>query len=157
MIARLQNRSYRLYKLILFIFCILAVHGCSPGGTEVPDSNKPVSDSFTYRETIIPEKHAGIVQLSGFKKVNALDVICQHWELTDRDETSHPSLIFDSNNGDRLYTGFVLFRDSSFVLNPRGKMEIGTWIHQPIGRTYRIKATLNSGKVIDYTACHALK
>lgn len=86
-----------------------------------PDANAP----YIVKETLATGD-TGITKLAGIKKVNALDIICQHWEVGKTEGATSAELMRDEA-GDKAVPGLDLFNDSSYVANPRGDISIGTW------------------------------
>lgn len=113
--------------LNLCFVCLLAIVlvtlGCGDravGGDDRPNANAPyiVKETMAIGDT-------GITKLAGIKRVNALDIICQHWEVQDASDAS-TRLQFDKEDN-RIFPGLDLFTDSSYVANPRGDISTGTW------------------------------
>ncbi|MFT3827314.1 MAG: hypothetical protein QM731_25525 [Chitinophagaceae bacterium] len=105
---------------------ILTATFFSLGCTDKPKpKEKATAATYVLKETLVTGTNNGLISLSGFKRSFA-ETLCQRWELDKTDDASD-ELVWDKKTGDRLFPGLALFRDSTAVENPRGKMLIGKW------------------------------
>lgn len=71
-------------------------------------------------------RDTGMIVLGSFKRNNIADVLCQRWQLENgEDITAHNMPDFELRKS--IVRDFALFKDSSVVLNPAGKIIFGKW------------------------------
>ena len=107
---------------LLYFVLVVLITGCYEA-TKQPVA-KPTKKSFLFKETIITGKDTGMYTLSGFRKTNMADMLCQRWELDNGG--MDPS----SNNLNEL----DIFKDSTVLRNPRGHLRIGHWRVQTVNQ-----------------------
>ena len=102
---------------LLYFFLVMLVTGCYGPANQPAAQGKEKKNSFQFKETIITGKDTGMYKLSGFRKTNIADMLCQRWKLDNNG--------FDpaSNHLNEL----DIFKDSTVIRNPRGKLRIGHW------------------------------
>jgi hypothetical protein len=113
-----------MHRLLLVIFFYAAMHqSCYQADTKQKTAKKK---RFVYRETIIKGKDTGMSVLGPFKRNNIADVLCQRWELENwEDITADRIPEFEVRKS--IVREMVLFKDSSVVLNPLSKLQLGRW------------------------------
>lgn len=116
----------RLLKICFVCFpaLILVILGCgghTSGGDDKPNANAP----YIVKETIATGD-TGITRLAGIKRVNELDILCQHWELAKEGISSSSPMLYDKNY-ERIYPELNIFTDSGYMENPRSHVVTGTW------------------------------
>ena len=102
-----------------------ALTGCySAGDTPQKEEKKPAG--FVFKETIVTGKDTGMTNLGGFKRTAIKDVICQHWECDENDNTTSNELLWD-DRGRPIHPRLDLFKDGSALLNPGNNLQTGSW------------------------------
>src|SRR5687768_12314534 len=81
---------------------------------------------YVYRETIVKGKDTGMVTLGPFRRNNIADILCQRWQLGNRRNITAQKLP-DFELRKSIVRDIALFRDSSVVINPAGKIKLGRW------------------------------
>lgn len=101
------------------ILCLaLSISGCYDAGTpSASETKKKAKPGFEFIETIVTGRDTGMKSLSRFHKSNIADVLCQYW----RSEEFGDYLPKD------LPGELRLFKDSTLLEKPRGKMRTGRW------------------------------
>jgi hypothetical protein len=114
-----------MHRLLLVIIFYAAMHqSCYQADTKQKTAEK--KKRFIYRETIIKGKDTGMIVLGPFKRTNIADVLCQRWKLENREEIT-ADLIPDLEVRKSIVREMVLFKDSTVILNPLGKLQLGKW------------------------------
>lgn len=125
-------------SLIGLMAIVLFMSRCGNAAVDVddrPNANEP----YIVKETVATGD-SGITKLSGIKRVNELDILCQHWEVGKTEGANSPELLQDEEDN-KLHPGLDIFTDSSFVANPRGAISMGTWRIQQEGKDLRLVLT----------------
>ena len=81
---------------------------------------------YVYKETIVKGKDTGMVVLGSFRRSNIADVLCQRWQLENRRDITAAN-IPDIDLRKSIIRDMALFKDSSVVVNPAGKLKFGRW------------------------------
>jgi hypothetical protein len=143
-------RSLKYSTLFLTALAIIFLFSCHSDTTKPVDKNQDNKNTYVYRETIVDKKNSDMVVLSGFKRVDYTDVLCQYWELKDMEDASTHRLMWVNGNGDRLYQELILFKDSSVIKNPRNGMRIGKWTATRDGNDIRLSLVFPQGLREEY-------
>lgn len=107
-------------NLLLLLLAAFIAQGCSQKPKE-----KKTAAAYVLKETLVTGTDNGMINLAGFKR-SFIETICQRWEL-DKTTDASDILVWDPKSGDRLFPGLALFKDSTVIENPRGKMLTGKW------------------------------
>ncbi|WP_315821799.1 hypothetical protein [Paraflavitalea speifideaquila] len=67
-----------------------------------------------------------MTRLAGIKRVNELDILCQHWEVGSTEGATSAELLENARGG-HVVPGLDIFTDSSYVASPRGDFAAGHW------------------------------
>jgi hypothetical protein len=113
-----MNRS-----LSLILFYALMHASCYQAGTR--EKSPATKSRFVYKETIA-SGDTGMISLGSFKRSNIADILCQRWELENWEEIT-ADRIPDFELRKSIPRDMVLFKDSTVVLNPVGKLRLGKW------------------------------
>ncbi|MBC7828664.1 MAG: hypothetical protein H7122_13010 [Chitinophagaceae bacterium] len=81
---------------------------------------------FVFKETIAKGLDTTMVSLGSFKRFNIADVLCQRWRLENMDDIT-ADIIADTEIRKSIVRDMVLFRDSTILENPSGKIRLGRW------------------------------
>lgn len=112
-------------RLLVLILFYAAMHeSCYQADTKQKVSER--KKRFVYKETIIKGKDTGMIVLGPFKRNNIADILCQRWELENWEDITS-DLISDFELRKSIVRAMVLFKDSTVVLNPLGKLQLGKW------------------------------
>lgn len=124
--------------LIALLAMTLVIIRC--GDAAGGKGNKPkTSEAYIIKETVATGD-SGMTRLAGIKRVNELDILCQHWEVGGTEGANSPELLYDE--AQQLITpGLDIFTDSSYVANPRGHLTIGTWRIKQAGKELSLVLT----------------
>lgn len=109
---------------MLFVFCSAIYSGCYQASTTEKASVK--RSPYVYKETIVGGNDTGIIRLGGFKRINIADILCQHWQLSNRKAIT-ASVFPDPEVRKSIVREMVLFKDSTVALSPMGTFKPGTW------------------------------
>lgn len=126
---------------------VLVITGCgdsATGGDDRPNANEP----YILKETVATGD-TGVSRLSGIKRVNELDILCQHWEVGSAEGATSAELLQDEDDN-RIVPGLDLFADSSFVANPRGHFTTGTWQIRREGKELNLVLTTADKKLKEW-------
>lgn len=140
---RLLNQCFVCLSAVL-----LVTSGCgdsAAGGDDRPNANAPyiVKETMAIGDT-------GITKLAGIKRVNELEILCQHWEVGNTEGATSAELMRDEN-GDQIMPGLDLFTDSSYVANPRGDISAGTWRIKQAGQEMTLVLTAADKKETNWS------
>jgi hypothetical protein len=111
-------------RLVLLVFLTTMYSGCYQANTKQTSIGK--EPGFVYKETIVKGKDTGMVRLGAFKRNNVADILCQRWQLENKEDVN-ATVIPDLESRKSIIRDMVLFRDSTTVLNPMDKLMLGSW------------------------------
>ena len=135
----------------LLIISILLITACTDQTSTTEKKQK--KDQYVLIERLIKGKDTGMISLSGFKRVNTSDILCQHWELENMEGVSSIELVMDPVTDLRIFPELSLFKDSSVVENPRNVLRIGKWHltkeRQPILSLFFNDSTTKKYRILD--------
>lgn len=134
-----------LYTATICLLTILLLTTACGDTAAVKDSKDKPNAPYILKETVATGD-TGMARFSGIKKRNELDILCQHWEMPNTEGATSNQLLRDKN-GDRFTPGLDLFTDSTFSMNPRGDIIIGTWRINRVGQELELKLTATAGDV----------
>lgn len=109
---------------LLLIAFMSTLTRCGDSAATVKD--KTGSSAHVLKETIASGPDTLMTRLAGIKRVNELDILCQHWETGESEGATSRTLLRDEN-GRPTIPGLDIFTDSTYLANPRGQVSIGTW------------------------------
>lgn len=101
------------------------------------------------KETIAQGADTLMTRLAGIRQVNEWGPLCQHWEVSKTEGATSRELLIDAN-GDDFTPGIDIFSDSTYLLNPRGPMSMGTWRIAKEGSTRLLVLTRLEGKPLTW-------
>jgi hypothetical protein len=113
-----MNRS-----LSFILFYALMHASCYQAGTR--EKSPATKSRFVYKETIA-SGDTEMISLGSFKRSNIADILCQRWELENWEEIT-ADRVPDVELRKSIPRDMVLFKDSTVVLNPVGKLRLGKW------------------------------
>ena len=100
--------------LLFLAFVISLVGGCAD--TDSSEQRPRKRTRFEFKETIVRDGDTGLIRLGPFRRSNVADILCQRWTVaTDMENSNLPE------------KGFALFKDSSVLFDPLGKIRQGKW------------------------------
>jgi hypothetical protein len=114
-----MNRTLTFIVLSSFIY-----PGCYQAA--VKDRQVTTKTSFVYTETIVKGSDTGMIAFGTFRRSNIADILCQRWQMQNDDDIV-ASVTRDPEIGASDIEDVVLFKDSSVVLDPMGKIKLGRW------------------------------
>lgn len=110
------------YSPLYYLLALFAIIACHSTEKKKPDTSNAAR---ILKETLATGDTA-MIALSGFKKKDIRDVLCQHWEIRKGGGTNSLELTRDEN-GNAINPELNLFKDGSVLENPRHHIGIGTW------------------------------
>jgi hypothetical protein len=87
-----------------------------------PDGSKP---GHVLKETIATGD-TGFVIISGFRKNDVRENLCQQWDFGKSEGASSSELVMDENF-DPIHPQYNFFKDGSVLENPRHHVRLGKW------------------------------
>lgn len=112
-------------RLLICIFSYSVMH-VSCYNADTAEKERIKKPTYVYKETIVKGKDTGMVTLGQFRRNNIADILCQRWQLGNRRNITAQN-IPDFELRKSIVRDIALFRDSSVVINPAGKIKLGRW------------------------------
>lgn len=128
---------------------ICLVIACSDRSSH-QNEEKQKQARYVFTERLIKGRDTGMISLSGFRRVNPADILCQHWELENMEGVSSIELVMDPVTDLRIFPVLSFFKDSFVVENPRNAIRIGKW-HLTKQRQPRLSLFFNDGIIKEYS------
>jgi hypothetical protein len=111
-----------LYTLLFSALFFIACGGEKKLG---PGENTGEEGGKVLKETIATGK-LGLDRLTGFKKNDIRDNLCQHWEFSKSEGASSAELTMDENFNP-IHPQYNFFKDGTVMVNARHEARIGKW------------------------------
>ena len=131
---------------ICLLTILLLTTACGDSAAVKDNEDKPNANAPYILKETVATGDTGMARFSGIKKRNELDILCQHWEMPGNEGATSDELLRDKN-GDRFTPGLDLFTDSTFAMNPRGDIIMGTWRVNKVGQELELKLIAAAGEV----------
>lgn len=112
-----------LRSIVLALLFAYSFSACSEVERNRPAKKK--NPEFIYRETIVQGSDTGMINFGSFRRRNVAEVLCQRWHIGDREYDERG--VYQGTRNDRSLTDFMLFSDSSAILDPETTFQVGKW------------------------------
>jgi hypothetical protein len=105
------------------VFTVIILSAC--GGKQQKNEEGDNKAGRVLKETIATGEK-GFIKISGFRKNDFTENLCQQWEFGSSEGASSTELTMDENF-DPIHPQYNFFKDGSVLENPRHHLRVGKW------------------------------